>query len=176
MYSWYEHLWCSPESSSPKYSVVVLSKVHFYRGSQSFLSSWVRRHWSREQVNWISQGSIASSRGLSLASLFPSLQHKAADCCPHCFNISLSDWEQSMTFLFFLPYWRAQILIPWKYLSLWACLYKFSPWFLQVTCCKLILESPGREGSWSDQEEAESPPDFMYEMFQVVPISKKLIQ
>lgn len=34
-------------------------------------------------VNWISQGSIASSGGLSLASLFPSLQHQAAVCSPH---------------------------------------------------------------------------------------------
>lgn len=124
-------------------------------------------------VNWISQGSIASSRGLSLASLFPSLQHNAAVCCPHYFKISLGDWERSMTFLFFLPYWREQILIPWKYLSLWACLYKFSPWFLQVICCELDLESPGRERSQSDPEEAGSPSVFMYEMFQVVLISKK---
>lgn len=41
--------------------------------------------------------------------------------------------------------------------------------------CELILETPGRERSQSDQEEAGSPPFFMYEMFQVVPISKKVI-
>lgn len=41
----------TPESSSPRYSVVVLSKVPFYRESQTlFFSSWVRRHGSAEQL------------------------------------------------------------------------------------------------------------------------------
>lgn len=125
------------------------------------------------EVNWISQGSIESSGELNLTSLFASLQHKAADCCLHHFNISSGDCEQSMTFLFFLSYWRAQILVPWNYLSFWACLYKFSLQLLQALCCELILESPGRERSKSDQEEAGSPPVFMYKVFHIIPSSKK---
>lgn len=40
-------------------------------------------------------------------------------------------------------------------------------------CCELILESPGRERSKSDQEEAGSPPVFVYKVFHIMHSSKK---
>ena len=104
--------------------------------------------------------SIESNRKLKLASLFASLQHKAADCCLHYFNISLGDWEQSMTFLFFFSYRKAEILIPWKYLSFWTCLYKFS--LSSYKCCAV---GPGTERSQSEQEEAGSPATGMPFLF-----------
>lgn len=125
-------------------------------------------------VDWISQGSIANSGGLSLASLFPSLQHKAADCCPHYFSISLGDWEKSMTLLFFLSYWKAQILIPWKYLSVWACLYNFLlasyKWYTVSLFWRLQAER-----DCSETRRRLGFLQFLFEMFQVVPISKKVI-